>query len=150
LFDAADPAIIAIMSATRTIERVLPPDSTIGEDLATLDDEDTFEMTNLPSSRTGISGVLFLSTAMASHGPRVKYFVKTGKGQASFSVSIAEPPCVVANSLPERVVNDMAPLVIDWVRLNHESLMYFWNEGPYWTIDELNAFIDQLRKFQGT
>jgi hypothetical protein len=138
------------MSATRTIERVLPPDTTIEEDLATLDDEDTFEMTNLPSSRTGISGVLFLSTAMASHGPRVKYFVKTGKGQASFSVSVSARPRVVANSLPERVVNEMAPLVIDWVRSNHEALMHFWDEGRYWTIDELNAFVGQLRKFQGT
>jgi hypothetical protein len=134
------------MGATRTIQAALPLDPTIEEDLATLDEEAIFEVTNLPSSRTGISGVLFLSTAMAAHGPRVKYFVKTGKGQASFSVSVAEHPRVVANSLPERVLNEMAPLVIDWVRLNYVPLLRFWSGGQYWTIDEMNAFVDQLKK----
>jgi hypothetical protein len=134
------------MRASQTVQEMLPLDTTIDEDLATLDEEALFEVTNLPSSRTGISGVLFLSTAMASHGPRVKYFVKTGKGQASFSVSVAERPRVVSNSLPERVLHEMAPLVIDWVRLNREPLLRFWKEGQYWTIDEMNAFADRLRK----
>jgi hypothetical protein len=44
----------------------------------------------------------------------------------------------------------MAPLVINWVRLNHEALIHFWKEGQYWTIDEVNAFIGQLRKLEGT
>jgi hypothetical protein len=114
--------------------------------LATLDEEAVFDVTNLPSSRTGISGVLFLSTAMASPGPRVKYFVKTGKGQASFSISIAERPRVLANSLPQRVLNEMAPRVIEWVLLNQEPLLRFWKGGQYWTVDEVNAFIDQLQK----
>lgn len=83
---------------------------------------------------------------MASHGPGVKYFVKTGQGQPSFSVSIAERPRVVANSLPERVLNRMAPVVIEWVRLNWAALLRFWNEGQYWSIDELNAFAEQLAK----
>lgn len=130
----------------QTLLEALPLDTTIEEDLATLDDEAVFDLTNLPSSRTGISGVLFLSTAMASHGPRVKYFVRTGKGQASFSVSIGERPRVLANSLPPRVLGEMAPQVIEWVRLNHESLLRFWEGGHYWTVDEVNAFIVELQK----
>lgn len=96
------------MGAQSLLE-ALPLDATIEEDLATLDDEAVFDLTNLPSSKTGVSGVLFLSTAMPSRGPRVKYFIKTGKGQASFSVSIGERPRVLANSLPARVLNEMAP-----------------------------------------
>ena len=57
---------------------------TLEEEIASLSDDDVFEFTNLTSKHTGIDGVLFLSTAMGSHGPRVKYFVKTGKGQPSF------------------------------------------------------------------
>jgi len=134
------------MGIQNAVRDRLPPDSTIQQDLATLADEALFEMTNLPTARTGIRGVLFLSTAMASHGPRVKYFAKTGKGQPSFSVSIAEEPCVLANSLPERVLNEAAPDVVEWVKLNRSALLRFWNEGETWTIDELNSFIDSLKK----
>jgi len=134
------------MGATQTLLDAFPLDTTIEEDLATLDEEAIFDLTNLPASRTGISGVLFLSTAMASHGPRVKYFVKTGKGQASFSVSIAEHPRVLANSLPQRVLDEMAPRVIAWVQLNREPLLRFWAGGQYWTVDEVNTFVDQLQK----
>jgi hypothetical protein len=134
------------MSTSAPIIEALAQDKTIEQDLSALDSEAIFEMTNLPASRTGIAGVLFLSTAMGSHGPRIKYFVKTGKGQPSFSVSISEPPQVVANSLPERVLNQMAPSVLAWVRLNHGPLLNFWNEGQTWTIDELNHFVDALKK----
>jgi hypothetical protein len=134
------------MGIQNAVRDRLPPDSTIQQDLATLVDEASFEMTNLPATRTGIRGVLFLSTAMASHGPRVKYFVKTGKGQPSFSVSIAEEPRVLANSLPERILHETAPDVVEWVKLNRPALLRFWDEGETWTIDELNSFIDSLKK----
>jgi hypothetical protein len=134
------------MGMKDTVRERLPPDSTIQEDLATLDGEALFEMTNLPADRTGIRGILFLSTAMAAHGPRIKYFVKTGKDQPSFSVSIAEDPRVLANSLPERVLNEATPSVVAWVKLNRSALLKFWHEGENWTIDELNSFIDGLKK----
>jgi hypothetical protein len=124
----------------------LPPDPTVQQELAGLGNEALFEMTNLPADRTGIRGILFLSTSVGFHGPRVKYFVKTGKGQPSFSVSIANEPKVLASSLPERVVSEMAPQVIAWVVLNREELLAFWNEGETWTFDELQAFIERLGK----
>jgi hypothetical protein len=134
------------MSMHDVARTFLPPDPTFQDELASLGEEALFEMTNLPPDRTGIRGILFLSTAVGFHGPRVKYFVKTGKGQPSFSVSISEEPRVLANSLPDRVVNEMAPSVMEWVKLNHVALLGFWNEGENWTIDELNAFIDRLEK----
>lgn len=126
----------------------LPSDPTIQEELAALGDEALFEMTNLPPDRTGIRGILFLSTSVGFHGPRVKYFVKAGKGQPSFSVSIAPEPQVLASSLPGRVVNEMAPQVIAWVALNRDELLQFWNEGETWMVDDVQAFIGRLKKIE--
>jgi hypothetical protein len=134
------------MPGRDAVLELLPPDPTIQEELTSLGEEDLFEMTNLPPARTGLKGTLFLSTAVGFHGPRVKYFVKTGKGQPSFSVSIAAEPKVVANSLPELEVRLSAPLVVEWVKRNREALLRFWNDGENWTIDELNAFVDGLHK----
>jgi hypothetical protein len=104
------------------------------------------EMANLSSRQTGIDGVVFISTAMGSHGARVKYFVKAGKDQPSFSVSIGDRPDVVANSLPDRVVSAMAPQVIEWVQLNNQALLSFWNDGDAWSDDEVTAFKASLAK----
>ena len=118
---------------------------TLQEEIAALGDDDLMDFMNLTSLRTGVSGILFISTAMGLHGPRVKYFVKTGKGQPSFSVSIAAEPRIVASSLPDRVTDQMAPAVIAWVKLNHAELATFWIEGETWTDDEVDAFRDRLK-----
>ena len=55
---------------------------TLGDELAVLGDDDVVEMTNLQEDDTGIPGVIFISTAMGSHGPRVKYFVE-GRAQSA-------------------------------------------------------------------
>ena len=111
-----------------------------------LTEDDVFDMANLTSRQTGIDGTVFISTVMGQHGPRVKYFEKTGKGQPSFSVSIAAEPVVVSSNLPERVVNRMAPRVIAWVRLNRQALLDFWNEGQFWPDDEVAVFKAALKR----
>jgi hypothetical protein len=119
---------------------------TLREELASVGDDDVVEMTNLQEDDTGIPGVIFISTAMGSHGPRVKYFVKAGRNQPSFSVSISDEPKLMANSLPQRDLNRAAPAVIDWVRLNQQLLLKFWNEGDSWSIHEVLAFVKSLKK----
>ncbi|HEY2069466.1 MAG TPA: hypothetical protein VGG48_07930 [Rhizomicrobium sp.] len=121
-------------------------DPTLEEELASLGEDDLFDMTNLPSARTGVAGVLFISTAVGQHGPRVKFFEKTGRGQSSFSVSIAEVPSLLANSLPQRVVDQALGDVTSWVALNRIALLEFWNGGQYWTADDVARFIDGLKK----
>jgi hypothetical protein len=59
---------------------------TLGEEFAAFADDDIVEITNLQEDDTGIPGVIFISTAMGFHGPRVKYFIKAGRSQPSFSV----------------------------------------------------------------
>jgi hypothetical protein len=108
--------------------------------------EELVEMANLTSAQTGIHGTVFISTAMGAHGPRVKYFVQPGRTQPSFSVSIADTPAVVANSLPARTVRHMSPQVIEWVLRNKDQLLEFWNRGDAWTQPEVNDFIQKLHR----
>ena len=121
----------------------IPPDALLAEELLC---DDVVEMANLTSAQTGVSGTIFISTAMGSHGPRVKYFVQPGRTQPSFSVSIADAPAVVANSLPVRTVRQMSAQVIDWVSQNKDVLQDFWHHGDTWTQPEVNDFIQRLRR----
>jgi hypothetical protein len=121
----------------------IPADIFLAEELA---HEDTVEMANLTSAQTGVPGTIFISTAMGAHGPRVKYFVQPGRTQPSFSVSVTDPPTVVANSLPARTVRQISPQVIAWVSRNKDELLDFWNRGDTWTQPEVNEFIERLRR----
>jgi len=121
-------------------------EATLGEELASLSGEELFEMVNLREQDTGLAGVLFVSTAVPAHGPRVKYFLKAGREQPSFSVSIAPEPRVLANSLPQRELQRAAPGVIAWVRLNHEALLRFWNHGEGMDVRELATFVAGLKR----
>ena len=121
----------------------IPPDMSLADELSC---EDVVEMANLTSQQTGVPGTIFISTAMGSHGPRVKYFVRPGRTQPSFSVSVANPPAVVANSLPARVFRQRSPQVIEWVSRNRDALLDFWNNGDTWAQPEVNNFIQRLQR----
>jgi hypothetical protein len=121
----------------------IPADTFLAEELA---HADTVEMANLTSAQTGVPGTIFISTAMGAHGPRVKYFMQPGRTQPSFSVSVADTPTVVANSLPARTVRQMSPQVIAWVSRNKDELLDFWHRGDTWTQPEVNDFIQRLRR----
>ena len=128
----------------------IPADTFLAEELAHLAEElaheDTVEIANLTSAQTGVPGTIFISTAMGAHGPRVKYFMQPGRTQPSFSVSVADTPTVVANSLPARTVRQMSPQVIAWVSRNKDELLDFWHRGDTWTQPEVNDFIQRLRR----
>lgn len=130
------------MGEIRSIELAeLPADTPLADELV---DDGVVEMANLTSAQTGVAGTIFISTAMGQHGPRVKYFERPGRTQPSFSVSIAHPPAVVANSLPPRIVRQMAPQVIAWVERNRDALLDFWNNGDTWTQPQVGEFIQKL------
>jgi hypothetical protein len=124
---------------------LLPADTLLADELS--NDDGIIEMANLDKSQTGIDGVIWISTMMTGHAPRVKYFVRPGRTQPSFSVTIADPPRVVANSLPLRLLNRMSPSVIQWVILNKDALLDFWNDGDSWTASQLIQFLQNFRKF---
>ena len=120
-----------------------PADTCLAEELAS---DDVVEMANLTSDQTGVPGTIFVSTAMGSHGPRVKYFVRPGRTQPSFSISIGDVPAIVANNLPERTLRQMSPQVVEWIRRNKDELLDFWHHGDTWTQPEVNAFVQRLRR----
>lgn len=134
------------MGLQETIAVWTDREATLDEELRAMTEEDILEMANLGEDQTGVPGVIFISTMMGSHGPRVKYYLKAGRDQPSFSVAIASEPRVLANSLPERDLARMAPPVMAWVRLNHEALARFWWEGQNWMMPEVRAFEDRLAK----
>jgi hypothetical protein len=121
----------------------IPTDPPLAEELSC---EDVVEMANLTTAQTGVTGTILISTAMGAHGPRVKYFLQPGRTQPSFSVSIADAPAVVANSLSARAVRQMSPQVIDWVSHNRDALLDFWHHGATWTQPEVNAFMQRLQR----
>jgi hypothetical protein len=124
----------------------VPADPPLAEELST--DDVIFEMANLDKSQTGIDGIVWISTSMTGHARRVKHFVRPGRTQPSFSVPISDQPHVVANSLPARTVNQMAPLVIRWVQLNKDALLDFWHHGDTWTATQLIHFLQSFRRIQ--
>ncbi len=121
----------------------IPADTLLSDELAT---DDVVEMANLTSAQTGVTGTIFISTAMGAHGPRVKYFGQPGRTQSNFSVSITDTPVVLANSLPPRVAHQMAPQVIAWVSRNKDALLDFWHHGDTWTQPEVSEFIQKLQR----
>jgi len=121
----------------------LPPDDTLADELAT---EELVEMANLTDAQTGVPGTIFISTAMGSHRPRIKYYEQPGRTQPSFSVTISDSPTVVANSLPARVLRQMSAQVIRWVMLNKDALLDFWNNGDSWTDPQVTAFKRALKR----
>jgi len=118
-------------------------DSRLADELT---DDDIVEMANLTTAQTGVPGTIFNSTAIGGHRPRVKYFLQPGRSQPSFSVSVADTPTVVANSLPVRVVRQRSPQVIGWVSRNRHALLDFCHHGDIWTQPEVNDFIQKLQR----
>lgn len=61
-------------------------------DASELREGGVFEMANLTEAQTGVPGIVYVSTEEGGHGPRVKYSVRAGRSQPSYSISIAERP----------------------------------------------------------
>lgn len=119
---------------------------TLDEELRALADEDVFEMANLPPDWTGVFATVFISTAMGSHGPRIKVYPKPGRNQPSASISIGPNPRVLASSLEDRELAKVAPKALEWVAANHEALTTFWFEGETWNISDVSDFGRSLNK----
>ncbi len=119
---------------------------TLDEEISALEEEDVFEMANLPPDWTGVLATIFISTALGRHGPRVKLYLKTGRHQPSASISIGPNPRVLASSLDERDLKRIAPKALEWVALNHEALTTFWFEGETLAIADVADFARTLKK----
>ena len=109
--------------------------------------EDTLlEMANLDEDDTHVPGTIFISTALGSHGPRVKWYPGSpGRHLPCLVVSIGPEPRVRDDFLPTPVSRPAMVAVTAWVRLNHLALLDFWNHGETWNRRRVAAFLDDLR-----
>lgn len=133
------------MGVQETIAVWTDREPTLGEELTALGEEPV-EMANLPPEWTGVLAVIFISTAMGQHGPRVKLYLKPGRGQPSASISVGPNPRVLASSLDERDLSRLAPKALEWVALNHEALTTFWFEGEGLAIADVADFARSLKR----
>ena len=114
---------------------------------AAQDTDDLVEMVNLPTRYTGISGTVFISTAMGAHGPWVKWFPgKPGRDIPCLVVTLEEPPRAVNEGLAAPVAREGERLMRPWVERNREALLHFWRDGTSWDVDEVRAFVEGLAR----
>jgi len=109
-------------------------------------DDDPVEMTSLSEKDTGVPGVLFVSTRQGRHGPRVKWYPAKARADLPFLTVTLEAPARLINHgvAPRDAAGAVA--AVAWVDLNRADLMRFWNDGVWWTSDELIEFLRALRK----
>jgi hypothetical protein len=111
------------------------------------DDIELLEMANLPTQKTGVDGVIYISTAPGGHGPRVKWYAgRPARNVPFLSVSIERQPRAFNHHLPKRVFDAASLQVIAWVAANETALLDFWNNGHGWIDDEVTAFKAALHK----
>jgi hypothetical protein len=105
------------------------------------------EIVNLARKHTGVTGTIFISTALGQHGPGVKWFPGQPSREAPcLTVTLEEPPRVLNHGLPDRVAAIASAEVTAWVHANRAALLRFWNEGLSWDRDEVDAFLDGLQR----
>lgn len=117
-------------------------------DIIEEDFENLFEMANLQRDITGIDGIIYISAKSGKHGPRVKYYSKSGAGQPSFSVSISNDHVLLASSMKTSIVNRYLPLVQQFVELNYTVLIDIWNRSHSMSSDELRLILTRIKKIK--
>lgn len=104
-------------------------------------------MSNHGSQDTNVPGTIFVSTALGSHGPRVKWYPgRAGHALPCLIVSIGADPKVREDTVRPPASRAAAPLVVAWVRQNHAALLDFWANDASWNRREVSAFLDSLHK----
>lgn len=105
------------------------------------------EMSNLETQDTNVPGTIFVSTALGSHGPQVKWYPdRAGRTLPRLIISIEADPKVRDDLVRTPASRATAPTVIAWVRLNHAALLDFWTNGATWNRREVARFLDGLRR----
>lgn len=130
-----------VVSADRPTERLYQPAESL------VDNIELIEVANLASDKTGVDGVIYISTAQARHAPCVKWYPGRPKEKAPcLSVTIEPTPNAFNHHLPARVFDSARLPVKAWVTLNYQDLLEFWNAGNNWMDDEVDAFKKSLKK----
>jgi hypothetical protein len=110
-------------------------------------DDEMFDVVNLATRETGVTGTIFVSTAQGAHGPRVKWYPgRPGREVACLTMTLEAVPQVINHGLSRIQASSGEAQLREWVRMNRAALLDFWENGVFWTRDEVNAFFDGLAK----
>lgn len=93
--------------------------------------EEIFAMSGFKSDKTGLPNNIYIwvSTKLKGmHGPRIKVSNVRSKyiNTNTFSVTISNSPKVVAG-IPDNFSSKELLAIYNWVRLNKNPLLVFWN-----------------------
>ncbi len=112
---------------------------------ATADSDDIFFMTNLSPRMTGLPMAVWVSPrGNARHDVRIK--VNTTHGNR---MTIEDTAVVAVRPAPRVVAGRLTPedrrLVADWVRLNYEAIIGYWDNEL-----DTGQFLDRLKVLPST
>ena len=109
--------------------------------------DEMVEIVNLSRSRTGVGGTIFISTRIAAHGPRIKWWPgRPERDGPCLVVTLEHPPRAINMGLPLRIARAGEADALAWAALNREALLRFWEDGVTWMEEEVTAFLDGLAK----
>ncbi|HEV2337127.1 MAG TPA: hypothetical protein VGS13_16590 [Stellaceae bacterium] len=118
---------------------------TVSNVLATADTDDIFFMTNLSPRMTGLPMAVWVSPrGSARHDIRIK--VNTTHGNR---MTIEDTAVVAVRPAPRVVAGRLTPedrrLVADWVRLNFEAIIGYWDNEL-----DTGQFLERLKGLPST
>ena len=125
-----------------TIEnsRTTAPDTVVTDEA-----EDIYQLMNLPPRMTGLPMVVWVSQrGNARHDVRIKVNMTHGR-QMSIDNTAVVALCPVPRVVAGRLSPDDRRLVYDWIGLNYEVILAYWNEEI-----ETDELIDRLKRLPNT
>lgn len=104
------------------------------------------EMANFDEKVTGFTGAIFASTRMGQHGARVKWYPKKPNNVDApcLTVTVSSEPEASNNGLSPRIAEKASKNVSQWVKLNLDRLIDYWDNGALWDDTQRQAFIKEL------
>ena len=118
-------------------------ENTLGETLKNDLSEDTsmFEMANLLPCRTGLTYQVWYSAKSFGYQPRLKVDISIGT-----SIYIQIENHEVEGDI-DKIASKEVQRIFDWIDLNREALLKYWNEAPFGKIDtvEMNNLLKPIQ-----
>jgi hypothetical protein len=111
---------------------------------AELNGQTNVDVRRIPANGLGLRvGYLVVTGAIDGVEPRVKLQIDDGPDAESMDVSIGPDAKLLGSSLPAFFRHTLGQRLCDFVKLNHEALMYFW-EMPKTNVEATWAVIGNL------
>jgi hypothetical protein len=109
--------------------------------------DEMVDLANLLEEDTGIAGTIFISTRMAAHGPRIKWWPgRPNRDGACLVVTLEDPPRPLNSGLVAKDARRGSSEVVAWASRNRAALLDYRENGALWSRSELNRFLDGLAK----